>query len=103
MDDKNDPSYVAQSNTIDLDTVREALRLPTSLAAILGKLAGGQIEEMRPGLVRVAVTPDTGVSIRVSKINIYALEAKAYRNAGRPVPDYVIKDIALWEKQNRGR
>lgn len=105
MADKTDePYYISYppGNVVDLALVREALQLPTSLAAILGRLAGGVPEILRPGLVRVAL-PNQCKTISIRLMNIYELEAKAYKNEGMEVPGYVYADMERWEKENRGR
>ena len=93
------------SNIVDFSAVRTGLNIPTLIAAIIASRTGACIKSVSPGIIR-AVVPGTdgrGISIRVSRKNIYRDEAEAYRLLGLSVPERVLADADQWDRTFNGR
>jgi hypothetical protein len=77
----------------------EQLRTPTLVAAMVAQRTGATIRSVRPG--RVDLTScGANIQISVRMVNIYRGEAENYRDAGLPVPDYVLKDAKRWDREH---
>ena len=100
-DDDGPPS--GDANVIDLAAIRDHLRVPTLVAALLAQKAGASVRALRPGRVEADLPGSVGVEIRVWQVNIYHDEAKAYRLQGMPVPDRVLQDAERWDREHGRR
>jgi len=88
---------------IQLENVRETLRIPTEVAADLARRAGARVCRVRIGRVEIIV-PGSSIRIQIGvrPKNVFAKEAMAYRLAGLPVPAQVLQDMERWEREHGG-
>ncbi|MFA5130641.1 MAG: hypothetical protein WC477_07085 [Patescibacteria group bacterium] len=96
--------YSTPSIVTDLSIVRETLRIPTRVAAMLARKTGAELCLIRPGCIEAILARSSmNICIKVRPVNIYLDEAMAYRLAQLPVPDSVLEDSARWERETNGQ
>lgn len=94
------PSRDPPQCVIDLERRREQLAAPTLLAAVLARGVGTAVQEIRPGRVEGRLSLDLGFTVTVRRVNVFRREKETYEALGLPVPERVMRDIEVWEREN---